>query len=360
MAQTPHPPVELSSEYDTICYRHSAQVTADNNEFTKEESDSFHNLVDPIVSWKDQDRWLYGPFNSHQINKHKREGTPCTKLQELVFNWINTYAASRPTGAPPFVCHTRRSTGNEEPHKKGEKITAWEKQVVAASPPERRGCYPAQPADSAFKSLEGKCYEITVPENSTYLVVNEKTEILFPAGCTFEVLKDEKPGQDIKVKLLQYGVIKPGEPFWGHVDAYQSIDEWWNGTIELLRKPNANFLWKAANLELTDEQKTIVSLDTDVYDDLIDKEHVRSNIHGAAIAYSNPYKYFTDGNEYGDRATQLNSEIDLTLHIFNPVPERIAMRKNFWRATGGLDLMTAFQLRFEPREAKASFIDMCF
>lgn len=359
MGQAQATPNNFSSEYDTICYRHSAQVTADANEFTEDESGRFHNLVDPIESWKDPARWLHGPFYSYQINKCKREGTPCTPLQELIFDWINTYAASRPAGAPEFVCHTRRSTGNDRLHKQGEIITAWQKQVVAARPPGSNECYPAQPADSATKSMEGKCYEITVPANSTYLVVDEQTEVLFPAGCEFRVLKDETPGHDVEVELIQRGVSTP-EPFWGRADPGQSIDEWWNGTIELLRKTYTHDFWEAANLELPD--KTTVSLDTNAADDKLDKEHVRDNVRGATVVYRNPGSEFHDNSEYGSRANQLAANIDAQLITYPPDFDRIRLRKNAWKATGGLNIMTALNLDLDEQKedcATDTFVDLC-
>tara|TARA_B100000963_G_scaffold130727_1_gene114053 strand:+ start:577 stop:1710 length:1134 start_codon:yes stop_codon:yes gene_type:complete len=360
MAQTPQTPAGFSSEYDKICYRHSSQVTADANEFTEVESRAFSNLVDPIKSWKEPRRWLRGPFYSYQINKCKREGTPCTPLQELVFKWINTYAASRPTGAPAFVCHTRRSTGDDKRvHTRGEIITAWQKQVVAASPPSNGGCYPAQPAGSAMKTLEGKCYQIIVPQNSTYLVVDEKKEVLFPAGCVFRVLNNETPGRDIEVTLIQHAVIAPAKPFWGHVDVEQRIDEWWNGTIELLRKTYTNGFWEAADLELPN--KTTVSLDTNEKDDEIIKERVCRNMYNSTIAYVNPDQDFKDDSVYGSRVDQLKEEIDILLITRDrPDTELIRTRKNAWKATGGLDIMTAFNLTLKQRDAKASFTDMCF
>lgn len=355
MARARENPVGFASEYDKICYRHSAQVTADANEFTEQDAITYVNVVDPIESWKNPNRWVGRPFYSHQINKCKREGMPCTRLQELVFKWINTYAASRPVGAPAFICHTRRSTGNDKRlHTKGEIITAWQKQVVAASPPANQECYPQQPADSAVKSLEGKCYRVRVPQNSTYLVVDERMEVLFPTGCTFRVVEDEIAGKDVEVEMIQQSASSQGQTFWGHVDHDQGVDQWWNGTIQLLRKTCANGLWAAANLELVD--KTTISLVTDKADADVDKEHVRRNIGGATIVYFHPEEDFRDDSVFGSRSDQLQMELDQRLITYPPDADRNETRKNAWKATGGLDFVTAFNLNLEERTVEYTHI----
>lgn len=296
------------------------------------------------------------------LNKCSREGwkdPECTALQKIIFDWLDCYASSRPSGAPAFTCYTRRSTENDEKLlEAGNVINAWEKQVVAASTPPAQRCPNIHGAHA--KAMTGKCYRVTVPENSTYVVVNQELELLFPTGCRFLVTQDEVAGQDIHVELKQDNVNRAPRKFWGTVDRSMDIELWWNGTIELLRAIDKMGFWTTATLQAGDQQVSLTSNDDD---GALDKEDVRAHMRGATILYTNPHQFFTDKSNYGSRADIITKAIDLKVLIESePTPEMIAMRQNAFAATGGQSLMDVYDLQLQDVTAAAPaapFVDTC-
>lgn len=188
-------------------------------------------------------------------NPSDNKRSKCTEEQKIVFTQLQAYASSRPLGSPGFKCYSRRKTGTDldlksSLFKRGHVITEWQKQLISASPPNKsvtkEHCiYNKEELDPLNNWGQGKCFEITVPENATYVSFEPKyTEIVFPVGCVFEVISDEQPGKPIKVMLNQNNV-KRGS--FGWVQKQLTTNQWWNGVVEPIHL--AEKLWKDAYIK---------------------------------------------------------------------------------------------------------------
>ena len=220
------------SDYDDMARRHSVfQVFYGRTRM----------ILDPFECWERE--WHSG-VNTSMINVCQRSGDKCTDEQLFVFENLQMYSSSRPLGSPRFVCHFRRNTGSEKDTRKlkaGECIDEWSRQIVAASPPSVKTCIreDLKMETNPMNAMTGRCYSIDVPENSTYVIPDLSFEMIFPVGCKFIVLEDEK-GDDTPVKLrLDQTLVKHGD-FPGPIDDVTD-KEWFRGVLNVFALAS----WKA-------------------------------------------------------------------------------------------------------------------
>jgi hypothetical protein len=195
-------------------------------------------------AWKEH--WARG-IKTSMINPCLRADwklQDCTAQHREIYTLLQLYASSRPAGAPEFQCHFRRLTGANETFKKGDVITSWKQMLLSASPPTARpDCIPANTGDG--EAIKGKCFVVTVPENSSYVVLEPNFEMLFPVGCVFTVIKDENAAMPIQLLLDQSNVtteIFPPKP------ENVTDNSWFDGVLQLMARATIPLWDKTTNL----------------------------------------------------------------------------------------------------------------